>query len=164
MMSASAADVKGLSKSLVNEYKKSATTQTQIVDLFLVFILMTGVLQFLYCVLVGSFPFNSFLSGFLSCVGMFALTGTFFLIHVYVCVLVCALCVAHGKELGRGKGRALTCVSIFLTCQLTRLHPYTTKTVSLRLQISSEKVVEKAFGEYVFCCLLLFFVVFNFIG
>lgn len=36
--------------------------------------------------------------------------------------------------------------------------------VSLRLQVSSEKVVEKAFGEYAFCCLLLFFVVFNFIG
>ena len=36
--------------------------------------------------------------------------------------------------------------------------------VSLRLQVVSEKVVEKTFGEYVFCCLLLFFVVFNFIG
>jgi hypothetical protein len=36
--------------------------------------------------------------------------------------------------------------------------------VSLRLQISSEKVVEKAFSEYVFCMLLLFLVVFNFIG
>jgi len=41
---------------------------------------------------------------------------------------------------------------------------YFTYTVSLRLQVSSEKVVEKAFGEYAFCCLLLFFVVFNFIG
>lgn len=61
----------------MTEYKKSATTQTKIVDLFLAFILMTGALQFLYCAIVGTFPFNSFLSGFLSCVGMFALTGTF---------------------------------------------------------------------------------------
>lgn len=97
MMSASAVDVKGLSKSLVNEYKKSATTQTQIVDLFLVFILVTGVLQFLYCVLVGSFPFNSFLSGFLSCVGMFALTGTF----SFMCV--CLLCDCRSWN-GTGRG------------------------------------------------------------
>jgi len=74
--SITAVDVKGVGKSLMAEYKKSATTQTKIVDLFLAFILVTGILQFLYCVIVGSFPFNSFLSGFLSCVGMFALTGT----------------------------------------------------------------------------------------
>jgi len=78
MSSVSAVDVKGVGKSLVSEYKKTATTQTKIVDLFLAFILVTGALQFVYCVIVGSFPFNSFLSGFLSCVGMFALTGTFF--------------------------------------------------------------------------------------
>lgn len=77
MSSVTAVDVKGVGKSLVSEYKKTATTQTKIVDLFLAFILVTGALQFVYCVLVGSFPFNSFLSGFLSCVGMFALTGTF---------------------------------------------------------------------------------------
>lgn len=36
--------------------------------------------------------------------------------------------------------------------------------MSLRLQVKSEKVVEKAFGEYVFCNLVLFLVVFNFLG
>lgn len=36
--------------------------------------------------------------------------------------------------------------------------------VSLRLQVASEKVVEKAFGEYAFCNLVLFLVVFNFLG
>jgi hypothetical protein len=29
-----------------------------------------------YCALVGTFPFNSFLSGLLSTVGVFVLTGT----------------------------------------------------------------------------------------
>ena len=33
-------------------------------------------LQFAYVLLVGSFPFNSFLAGLLSCVGFFVLTGT----------------------------------------------------------------------------------------
>lgn len=32
--------------------------------------------QFVYCLLVGSFPFNSFLAGFSSTVGAFVLTGT----------------------------------------------------------------------------------------
>ena len=32
-------------------------------------------LQFVYLLLVGSFPFNSFLAGFFSCVGFFVLTG-----------------------------------------------------------------------------------------
>ena len=32
-----------------------------------------GGVQFLYCLLVGTFPFNSFLSGFISCVGSFVL-------------------------------------------------------------------------------------------
>jgi len=37
-------------------------------------VLATGVVQFLYCVVVGSFPFNSFLAGFISCVGTFVFT------------------------------------------------------------------------------------------
>jgi hypothetical protein len=31
--------------------------------------------QFVYMLVVGTFPFNAFLAGFLSCVGFFALTG-----------------------------------------------------------------------------------------
>lgn len=41
------------------------------------------VAQFVYCVLVGSFPFNSFLAGFSSTVGAFVLTG-------WLCVRVSA--------------------------------------------------------------------------
>ena len=35
----------------------------------------TGLVQLLYCLLFGSYPFNAFLGGFLSCVGTFTLTG-----------------------------------------------------------------------------------------
>ena len=34
----------------------------------------TALIQLAYCALVGTFPFNSFLAGFLSTVGMFVLT------------------------------------------------------------------------------------------
>jgi hypothetical protein len=40
-----------------------------------VFVLATGLLQLLYAVLVGQFPFNSLLAGVISCVGTFVLTG-----------------------------------------------------------------------------------------
>jgi hypothetical protein len=48
----------------------------QVIDAFLVFYLLVGITQFLYCCIVGTFPFNSFLAGFISCVGMFVLTGS----------------------------------------------------------------------------------------
>lgn len=51
-------------------------SKLKIVDLYLFYIMLTGAIQFLYCLLVGTFPFNSFLSGFISCVASFVLTGT----------------------------------------------------------------------------------------
>jgi len=57
-----------------SEYKKQTPNKIRIIDLFLIYILATGVIQFAYCLLVGTFPFNSFLSGFISSVGQFILT------------------------------------------------------------------------------------------
>nr|Q9ZRA3.1 RecName: Full=Dolichyl-diphosphooligosaccharide--protein glycosyltransferase subunit DAD1; Short=Oligosaccharyl transferase subunit DAD1; AltName: Full=Defender against cell death 1; Short=DAD-1; AltName: Full=Peadad [Pisum sativum]AAC77357.1 defender against death homolog Peadad [Pisum sativum] len=48
----------------------SATpTNLKIIDLYVVFAVFTALLQDVYMALVGPFPFNSFLSGVLSCVG-----------------------------------------------------------------------------------------------
>lgn len=44
-MANTAVDIRAVLKGLTAEYKKNATTQTQIVDLFLVFILATGIMQ-----------------------------------------------------------------------------------------------------------------------
>ena len=38
------------------------------------FLVALGGLQFLYVLLIGNFPFNAFLGGFISCVGQFVLT------------------------------------------------------------------------------------------
>ncbi|XP_006013525.1 dolichyl-diphosphooligosaccharide--protein glycosyltransferase subunit DAD1 [Latimeria chalumnae] len=57
----------------VEEYLSSTPHRLKLVDSYLFYILLTGGLQFLYCLLVGTFPFNSFLSGFISCVGSFVL-------------------------------------------------------------------------------------------
>jgi len=63
-------------KNLVSKYRESEQ-RIKIIDLFLLFQLLTGLVQMAYVTLVGTFPFNSFLAGFLACVGSFVLTGVF---------------------------------------------------------------------------------------
>ena len=55
------------------EYLSTTPKRLQLIDAYLLYILLTGGIQFVYCLLVGSFPFNSFLSGFISCVSCFVL-------------------------------------------------------------------------------------------
>ena len=59
------------------EYSRSTATRVKLIDSFIVYIIATALVQFLYCFLVGTFPFNSFLSGVISCVGVFVLTGLY---------------------------------------------------------------------------------------
>ncbi|KAJ5403406.1 hypothetical protein N7509_003277 [Penicillium cosmopolitanum] len=47
-----------------------------LLDAFMVFLVLVGGLQFLYCVLAGNYPFNAFLSGFSAAVGQFVLTAS----------------------------------------------------------------------------------------
>lgn len=64
---------------ILNEFRQSYAVNTphltKVIDVFLAYVLLTGIVQFVYCALVGTFPFNSFLSGFISTVGTFILTG-----------------------------------------------------------------------------------------
>ncbi|GAA52815.1 oligosaccharyltransferase complex subunit epsilon [Clonorchis sinensis] len=57
----------------LQSYKSTTSRRLQLLDSYLVYILVTGILQFVYCCLVGTFPFNAFLSGFISCVASFVL-------------------------------------------------------------------------------------------
>lgn len=57
------------------EYTKNTPKKLKIIDAYLLYVFLTGVIQFIYCCLVGTFPFNSFLSGFISCVSCFVLGG-----------------------------------------------------------------------------------------
>ncbi|CDK24337.1 unnamed protein product [Kuraishia capsulata CBS 1993] len=74
-------------KSLLAEFSQSISTsykmyqkdlsenqKLRLIDAFLAFLVALGVLQFIFCVLVGNFPFNAFLGGFCSTVGQFVLT------------------------------------------------------------------------------------------
>ena len=61
-----------------DSYMSTTPKKLKIIDAYLLYILLTGIIQFVYCCLVGTFPFNSFLSGFISCVGSFILGGKYF--------------------------------------------------------------------------------------
>lgn len=57
------------------EYTKNTPKKLKIIDAYLLYVFLTGVIEFIYCCLVGTFPFNSFLSGFISSVSCFVLGG-----------------------------------------------------------------------------------------
>ncbi|THV05348.1 defender against cell death 1 [Dendrothele bispora CBS 962.96] len=62
--------------SLWKAYTQNTSDRLKFIDTFLVFLMASGVIQFLYCVLVTNFPFNAFLAGFASTVGQFVLTAS----------------------------------------------------------------------------------------
>lgn len=61
--------------SLWTGYKTHTPKRLKLIDVYLTYILITGIVLFVYCALVGTFPFNSFLAGFISTVGSFVLAG-----------------------------------------------------------------------------------------
>jgi len=63
-------------QSLWKAYTYNTSARLKFVDAFLLFLVLSGVSQFLYCILVTNFPFNAFLAGFSSCVGQFVLTAS----------------------------------------------------------------------------------------
>jgi oligosaccharyltransferase complex subunit epsilon len=57
--------------SLWAAYANGTPARLKFVDAFLAFLVLSGVIQFAYCVLVTNFPFNAFLAGYVSlnCMG-----------------------------------------------------------------------------------------------
>ena len=50
-------------ESLWKAYSDTTSKRLKLIDSFLVFLMLSGVIQFLYCILVTNFPFNAFLAG-----------------------------------------------------------------------------------------------------
>mmetsp|Transcript_29159 Transcript_29159/g.31790 ORF Transcript_29159/g.31790 Transcript_29159/m.31790 type:complete len:125 (-) Transcript_29159:158-532(-) len=60
-------------RNLVVDYQKNQNKKLLMVDAFILYSISTAIIQAIYMVLVGTFPFNSFLSGFFCHIGLFAL-------------------------------------------------------------------------------------------
>lgn len=67
-------DVVGAVNATYGNYKKTLSPRLKLIDCFLTFLVALGGLQFVYVLLIGNFPFNAFLGGFIACVGQFVLT------------------------------------------------------------------------------------------
>nr|BAD11075.1 defender against apoptotic death 1 [Gladiolus hybrid cultivar] len=76
MAKSTANDAQALIRSLHSAYA-ATPANLKIIDLYVVFAIFTALFQVVYMGLVGSFPFNSFLSGLLSCVGTAVLAVCF---------------------------------------------------------------------------------------
>ncbi|KAJ6538970.1 defender against cell death 1 [Mycena capillaripes] len=63
-------------QTLWKAYNDQTSDRLKFIDAFLVFLMLSGIVQFAYCVLVTTFPYNAFLSGFGSTVGQFVLTAS----------------------------------------------------------------------------------------
>ncbi|XP_023540552.1 dolichyl-diphosphooligosaccharide--protein glycosyltransferase subunit DAD1 [Cucurbita pepo subsp. pepo] len=61
-------DAQALFQSLRSAYAATPTT-LKIIDLYVMYAVFTALIQVAYMAIIGSFPFNSFLSGVLSCIG-----------------------------------------------------------------------------------------------
>jgi len=57
-------------------YNDNTSNRLKFIDSFLLFLMLSGIVQFAYCILVSNFPYNAFVSGFASTVGQFVLTAS----------------------------------------------------------------------------------------
>lgn len=136
---------------LLQAYSAETDKRTKIIDLYMACILLTGIVQFVYCALVGTFPFNSFLSGFLCTVAMFVLTGA-------------SPRAAPRAPMRTAAGR----VAPRDLADLADAHRERPRAASLRMQVTSpefkHRIRQRAFADYAFCCVILFLGVTNFLG
>jgi uncharacterized membrane protein len=60
------ADTSNAIQTLWKAYNETTSSRLKLIDAFLVFIMLSGIVQFVYCILVTNFPFNAFLAGYVS--------------------------------------------------------------------------------------------------
>lgn len=61
---------------LKTAYTNRTPLKTKAIDAYLLFCIVTGLLQLVYCMATKSRDYRQFLGGFLSCVGSFVMAGT----------------------------------------------------------------------------------------
>ncbi|KAK5130515.1 oligosaccharyltransferase complex subunit epsilon [Cryomyces antarcticus] len=92
LRSSSANNAQDIVLGVWNKYVDATPQRVKLIDAFMAFLVAVGVLQFVYCVIVGNYmyecaetdgltdapaqPFNAFLSGFSATVGQFVLTAS----------------------------------------------------------------------------------------
>lgn len=138
----------GVVRKFLGEYESQTPKKLKVIDAYLAYVFFTGVVQFVYCCLVGTFPFNSFLSGFISSVGCFILGG-------YHQINLCYPLWTH-LQISKN-WYVLILFDLVSVCLRIQVNP---ENKSLFSEISQER----AFADFVLAHLMLHLVVMNFIG
>ncbi|KAG0206684.1 Dolichyl-diphosphooligosaccharide-protein glycosyltransferase subunit dad1 [Mortierella sp. GBA30] len=68
-------DIKTAANNLLTSYFKDTPRSLKLIDSYMVYVLLTGIIQFVYVVIAGTFPNNAFLAGFISTVASFVLAA-----------------------------------------------------------------------------------------
>lgn len=58
----------GAVETLWKAYNDNTPNRLKFIDSFLFFLMLSGVVQFAYCVLVSNFPYNAFLAGYVAAI------------------------------------------------------------------------------------------------
>jgi oligosaccharyltransferase complex subunit epsilon len=53
-------------QTLWRAYNDQTSDRLKFIDAFLLFLMLSGIAQFLYCVLVTDYPYNAFLAGYVA--------------------------------------------------------------------------------------------------
>eukprot|EP00466_Bigelowiella_natans_P015740 jgi/Bigna1/127357/aug1.4_g2065 len=69
--------VQDIGTTFLAKYKEVHKDKKEVIliDMFLLFSFLTGVVQFIYLIIAGQFPYNSFCAGFFSALGVFVSTA-----------------------------------------------------------------------------------------
>ncbi|KAL7678195.1 hypothetical protein ACOME3_004421 [Neoechinorhynchus agilis] len=70
------ANIIALLKDMRSDYSAQTGYHQKYIDLYMLYCMFSGLVIFIYCLAVSSFPFNSFLAAFGSCVGSFVLAAS----------------------------------------------------------------------------------------
>eukprot|EP00392_Amoebophrya_sp_AT5.2_P001696 g1698.t1 len=63
-----------VARKMYKKYQSETPDRIKLLDLYASFLALVGALLFVYVVLVGTFPFNCFLSGFIAAMGTCVIT------------------------------------------------------------------------------------------
>ncbi|KAF9198364.1 Dolichyl-diphosphooligosaccharide-protein glycosyltransferase subunit dad1 [Haplosporangium sp. Z 27] len=68
-------EVQSAVSTLLTSYFKETPRSLKLIDSYMVYVLLTGIIQFVYVCIAGTFPNNAFLAGFISTVAAFVLAA-----------------------------------------------------------------------------------------
>lgn len=125
---------------LVTTYRANTHNKLKILDIFIVFCVLLAGTQLFYCLAVGTFPFNSFLSGFFGAVGAAILTVS---LRLHVAAELCSL-----QSPASASAEADSDDNLSLD----------------KLAGTTLQPAEKAFRDYVVGMVILFVCMWNFMG